>query len=191
VTAASRQDAALEPVREALLSAASASAARTVASARAAATVLLQDAGRDAEEAIAKATAEGAASARPAALTEVARSRRIARSMILEAEHATYQDLVRRIRAAVLALRDQPDYPDFRQRLIERAAGAAGPGAVIADHHSGGVIATAPGVVVDCSLNRLADQAITMVESSIVGLCASSPPTAPSPPGPPDEPIDD
>ena len=111
--------------------------------------------------------------------------------MILEAEQATYQDLAGRIRAAVLALRDQPGYPQLRQRLIERAASAAGPGAVIADHDDGGVIATAPGVVVDCSLDRLADQAITMIESHIIALCASSPHSASSPRGRSGEPADD
>jgi hypothetical protein len=103
--------------------------------------------------------------------------------MILEAEQATYQDLSARIRAAVLALRHQPGYPEFRQRLIDVAASAAGPGAVIADQDNGGVIATAPGLVVDCSLSRLADQAIAMVESSIITLCASSPSSSSDRPG--------
>jgi multidrug efflux pump subunit AcrA (membrane-fusion protein) len=177
------QDVALEPMRAAMLSAAAANAAGTIANARAAAAAQLQDSRSAAEAAIAQAAAEGASSARSAAAAEVARSRRIARSMILEAEQALYQDLSSRIRTAVLALRHQAGYPEFRRRLIERAASAAGPGAVIADPDNGGVIATAPGVVVDCSLNRLADQAIAIVESSIITLCASSPSSSSDLPG--------
>jgi hypothetical protein len=179
VSAAIRQDAALEPVRAAMLSAASANAARNLTRARAAAAAQLQEAGRAADEAVATASAEGAASARPTAMAEVARSRRIARSMILEAEQATYRHLAGTIRTAVLGLRDQPSYPQLWQRLIGMAGDAAGPDAVIADHDSGGVVATAPGVVVDCSLDRLADLVITSLESSIIALCASSPPDRP------------
>jgi hypothetical protein len=93
--------------------------------------------------------------------------------MILEAQQATYQQLEERIKSAVLALRDQPDYPRLRDRLTEIAAGAAGPGAVITLHPDGGAIATAPGVVVDCSLGRLADRAIEALRARIAALCSA------------------
>ena len=188
MTSTSAQKAAVEPVRAALMSAASAHAAMAVAQARAAAEASLHDARRAAEEAVARAAAEGAASARPAANAELARSRQIARALILEAEQATYQDLTRRIRAAVLALRDQPGYPRLRQQLADRAARAAGPGSVISAHDDGGVIATAPGIVVDCSLGRLTEYAIALPEDDIVALCGQ--PLPPWRPGLGDGPAD-
>ena len=174
MTLATRQDAALEPVRTALTAAADARTASTVAAAQAAAEARLTAVRRAADEAVARAAAEGAADARPAALAELARSRRAARSLVLEADLATQQYVAGRIRAAVLTLRDEPGYPLLRDRLSEMAAGAAGPGAVLTDHPDGGVIATAPGVVVDCSLGKLADRAIAALDARIAALCASS-----------------
>jgi hypothetical protein len=174
MTLASRQDAALEPVRIALASAADARAASTVVAAGSTAAALLTDARLAAEDAVARAAAEGAADARAAAIAELARSRRAATSLVLEADLATQRYLAGRIRAAVLSLRDQPGYPLLRDRLSEMAAGAAGPGAVLTDHPDGGVIATAPGVVVDCSLGKLADRAIAALGARIAALSASS-----------------
>ena len=174
MTLRTRQDADLEPVRTALTTSALASTAGTVAAAQRAAEAVLTDALRAADEEVASAAAEGAADARPAAIAELARSRRTARSMVLEADQATQQYLAERIRAAVLALRDEPGYPRLRDRLREMAAGAAGPGAALADHPDGGVIATAPGVVVDCSLGKLADRAIAALGARIAALCTAS-----------------
>jgi hypothetical protein len=181
MTLATRQDAALEPVRTALAAAADARAASTVAAAEAAAAALLTAAHRAADEAVTRAAAEGAADARPAAMADLARSRRTARSMALEADRTTQQYLAERIRAAVLALRDEPGYPRLRDRLSEIAAKAAGPGAIVASHEDGGVIATAPGVVVDCSLGKLADRAIAALGPRIATLCAASAAAGPGP----------
>jgi hypothetical protein len=71
----------------------------------------------------------------------------------------------------VLALRDDDEFPLLRRRLAEMALRAAGPGARVADHADGGVVATAPGVVVDCSLGRLADRAIAALDARIAELC--------------------
>ncbi|HEX5189172.1 MAG TPA: hypothetical protein VFW16_06515 [Streptosporangiaceae bacterium] len=174
MTLTSRQNAALDPVRTALAAAAEARAASTVAAAEAAAAALITDAQRSADEAVARAASEGAADARPAAMAERARSRRRARSMALQADRATQQYLAERIRAAVLAVRDGAGYPRLRDRLSDMAAGAAGPGAVLADHPDGGVIATAPDVVVDCSLGKLADRAIAALGPRIAVLTASA-----------------
>ncbi len=174
MTLTTRQDTALEPVRTALATTADARAARTVEAAQAAAGALQTDAQRAADETVARAAAEGVAGARPAAMAELARSRRAARSMVLEADRAAQQYLAERIRAAVLALRNEAGYPQLRDRLSELAAGAAGPGAVLADHPDGGVIATGPGVVVDCSLGKLADRAIAALGARIAELSASS-----------------
>jgi cell division septum initiation protein DivIVA len=181
MTLTTRQDAALEPVRTALAIAADARVTSTLAAAEAAAAALLTAAQRAADEAVSRAAAEGAADARPAAMADLARSRRTARSMALEADRATEQYLADRIRAAVLALRDEAGYPPLRDRLSKMAASAAGPGAALADHQDGGVIATAPGVVVDCSLGKLADRAIAALGARIAALCAASAAAGPGP----------
>lgn len=176
MTLRSRQVAALEPVRAALIQHASVQAARTAAEATRKATALVARAHADAEALVAQATAEGAAEAEPVAAAELSRSRRAARAISLGAEETTREYLAGRIRAGVLAWRERADYPLLRDRLIEIAGRAAGPGAVITEHADGGVIATAPGVVVDCSLGRLADRAIEALGVQTAELCVFSPP---------------
>jgi hypothetical protein len=178
MTLRSRQAAALEPVRAALLSQASQQAAMTVSLATDTAAALLARARQDADDAVAIAAADGAAEAKLVATAVLTRARRNARSVSLRADAATRQYLVRRIRSAVLALRDQADYPLLRDRLIELAGNVAGPDAVVTEHADGGVIARVPGIVVDCSLGRLADQAIANLETQIAACCARSQPPA-------------
>lgn len=171
MTLRSRQDAALEPVRAALIGGAAEHAARAVAQARQAAAALLAQVAADAHDAVAHAASAGAADARLVAAAELAKSRRAARSVALGAEFDAYQDVAARIRAAVLALRHDDGYPLLRRRLAAVALQAAGPGAQGSDHPDGGVVATAPGVVVDCSLGRLADRAIAALDVQIAELC--------------------
>lgn len=178
MTLRSRQDAALEPVRAALSHQTSSQAARMAAEATRAAAALLAQARADADSAVARASAEGAVAAESVAAADLSRSRRAARFSLLGAQESTRQYLAERIRTAVLALPDQADYPLLRDRLIAIARQAAGTGAVISDHADGGIIATAPGVVVDCSLGRLADRAIEALAARMAELCVSSPPQA-------------
>ncbi|HVB41723.1 MAG TPA: hypothetical protein VNF47_03315 [Streptosporangiaceae bacterium] len=171
MTLAQTQDAALEPVRAALATTAAERAMRIVGEARQAAQVLTEQARRDADAAVAKASREGAAQAGPVAAAELGRGRRAARSVTLGADLATRDELAGRIRAAVLALRDEPDYPGLRDRLAELATRLAGSGAVVTDHRDGGVVARGPGILVDCSLRRLADLAVSALSARIAGLC--------------------
>lgn len=171
MTLRSKQDAALEPVRTALISSAGDRAATAVARARDEAAALLARAGADADDAVAAAAAAGAADARLVAAAELSKSRRAARAVALGAEFDAYNYIAGRIRTAVLALRDDDGYPLLRRRLAEMALRSAGPSAQVTDHPDGGVVATAPGVVVDCSLGRLAERAIGALEAQIVELC--------------------
>jgi hypothetical protein len=175
VTLRSRQDAALEPVRAALTQQASVQAAGTEAEATRKATALLARADADAEALVAQAAAEGAAEAEPVAAAGLGRSRRAARAISLGAEETTREYLAGRIRAGVLAWRERADYPLVRDRLIEVAGRAAGADAVITEDPGGGIIATAPGIVVDCSLGRLADRAVEALGVKIAELCVFSP----------------
>ncbi len=171
MTLRGQQEAALEPVRSALISRAASESAKMVAQARSTATALLAQAAADADEAVEQAAAVGAADARLVAATQLTRTRRAARSVVLGAELDIYQYLAGRIRTAVLALSDDKDYPALRRRLAEMALAAAGPGARVTDHPDGGVVARAPGVVVDCSLSRLADWAVAALDGPILALC--------------------
>ncbi|HTZ30578.1 MAG TPA: hypothetical protein VMC83_41705 [Streptosporangiaceae bacterium] len=169
---AAEQDAALEPVRAAMLRRATAEAQAIIATARRDAAALLVAARRDAEAALARARADGAAQAAPLAAAERNRGRQTARETVLEAEHAIRGDVECRIRAAVLGLRRQAGYQDLRDRLTGACRAAAGPGAEVAEHPDGGVVARTPGVIVDCSLPRLADVAIGELGQQIAEVCA-------------------
>ena len=158
MTLLSEQQAALAPVRAAMLRRARAEAEAIVTGARRDVAALLTQARRDAESAVGQARADGIAQAAPLAAAERSRGRRAASEILLAAERGIRDEAERRIRAAVLGLRDQPGYGDLRDRLTRLARAAAGPDAVVTDHPAGGVVAHAPGIFVDCSLPRLADR---------------------------------
>lgn len=166
-------DAALQPVRDAMLQSAAERAEQALGRARAAADATVAAARREADAAIAAARASGIAEAEPAAAAELNRSRQAARSVALHAALGAHEQVAGRIRAAVLALRGQPDYPRLRDALAARASLAAGRGAQVTEHPQGGVIARAGGTVVDCSLPRLADRAVEVLGARICRLCGS------------------
>ena len=153
---AGRQQAAVEPVSAAMLRRATAEAEAIMAAARRDAAALLAAARRDAEAALGQARADGIAQAAP-----------------LAAERGLHHQAERRIRAAVVGLRDQPGYGELRDRLTALSRTAAGPGAAVSEHPAGGVVAHVPGVFVDCSLPRLADRVIGDLGPRISELCAS------------------
>lgn len=177
MTLAARQQAALEPVRAEMLRQATQGAAAAVGSARDAAAAMIAQAQADADALVVRATAEGAVQAAPVAQAELSRGRQAARSITLGGDLAVRNEVVRRIKAAVLALRDSPDYPQLLERLSALAASAAGPGAVVTAHPDGGVVATSGGVTVNCSLPRLADRAVTVLDARITALCDLVDPT--------------
>jgi vacuolar-type H+-ATPase subunit E/Vma4 len=168
---AGRQQAALEPVTAAMLRRATAEAEAIIAIARQDAAALLAAARRDAEATLGQARADGIAQAAPLAAAERSRGRRVERETVLAAERGLRHEAERRIRAAVLGLRDQPGYDELRDRLTALSRTAAGPGAVVSEHAAGGVVARAPGVFVDCSLPRLADRVIGDLGPQISELC--------------------
>ncbi len=167
-----RQDAALAPVRTAMLHDAKAEAESMVAGARRAASAQLERASADAVTAVSRAQAEGQAQAAPLALAELSRGHREARAILLEVELRTRAEVEERIRSAIGGLKDEPGYDQLRAKLADMARLAAGPGAAVAEHPSGGVVARAPGIVVDCSLPRLAERAIAALSQQIRELTA-------------------
>jgi vacuolar-type H+-ATPase subunit E/Vma4 len=172
MTLAAEQQAALDPVRAAMRRRATAEAEAIVATARQDAAALLAQARRDAESALTEARVDGAAQAAPLAAAERNRGRREAREALLAAERAVRDEAERRIRVAVLGLRGQPGYGELAGRLAVLARAAAGPGAEVSEHPAGGVVARAPGVLVDCSLPRLAERVIDALGPQIREFCA-------------------
>jgi vacuolar-type H+-ATPase subunit E/Vma4 len=163
----SRQELALAPVRAALLRDASAEAERLLASARGAADALLEQARRDAVSKISHAREQGRMQAAQLARAELSRGRREARAIELGAQLHARADVERRIRTAIMGLKDEPGYGELRARLAGLALQAAGPGAAVSEHPEGGVVARGPGALVDCSLPRLAQRAIAVLDSRI------------------------
>jgi hypothetical protein len=156
-----------------MLRRAAAEAEAITATARRDAAALLTAARRDAESALGRARADGMALAAPLAAAEQSWGRRAAREELLAAERSIRDEAESRIRVAILSLPGQPGYGELRDRLAALARAAAGPGAVVSEHPGGGVIARAPGVLVDCSLPRLAERVIDALAPQIMQLCAS------------------
>jgi vacuolar-type H+-ATPase subunit E/Vma4 len=135
-------------------------AARLRATARAQAADIVQQAHRDAREALAGAQAVAAATAAPLTATELRDAREAARSAVLTAQRAACEGLRSRVRDGLAALTGQPGYDRLRREITRRAAQAA----------DGGVVARGPGVVVDCSLTRLADLAVAELGPAVTEL---------------------
>ena len=163
---------ALEPVRAWLLAAAHVEAERLVTEADADAERLLAGARAEADAILAEARAQGTAEGSALAAAEQARARRLARRLILESERRAYEELRARSRATVRALHQDPGYPALRERLTRLALAAAGPGARVSQHPDGGVIAEAPGIRVDCTLDGLAERAVAALGGEVAELWA-------------------
>jgi vacuolar-type H+-ATPase subunit E/Vma4 len=159
--------AALAPVREHMRRGATERAAAIRADARREAAKIIAEARSASEAIMAQARAAGRAEAAPVAAAELGRARREARSTWLRAQRAARDELRRQVRAGVAALQREPGYDRLTGRLTRMAALAAGPDATIAPAPGGGVMARARGVVVDCSLRRLADMALDALGADV------------------------
>jgi ATP synthase (E/31 kDa) subunit len=164
--------AALEPVRQRLRRDAEDQAARLRTAARTQAADIVQQAHRDARDALADAPAVAAATAAPLTAAELRQARDAARSAVLTAQRAACDELRSLVRDGVAALTGQPGYDQLLRGITRRARYAAGPGAELAAAPDGGVVARGPGVVVDCSLARLADLAVAELGPRVAELWA-------------------
>lgn len=167
-----RTAAALGPVTGRLRTDAEAEAQRLRSAARAEADAIRAQARQDAAAAIEGATAAAAAMAAPLTAAELRRARDAARSAVLDAQREACEELHRQIRAGVAALAEQPEYEQLASRIARLASQAAGPRALLSPDPAGGVVARSPGVIVDCSLTRLADLAMAHLGPAISGLWA-------------------
>jgi vacuolar-type H+-ATPase subunit E/Vma4 len=151
---------ALAPVRARLLRAAQAEASRILAEANEQADSILWHGRRDAAEIVDRAPARGEADAAAAAAAERSRARDQARSIVLGAQRAAYQDLRAQVLAVADDLRTEPGYRELLNRLAMIATRAAGPDAAVTVQPEGGVVARSGDVMVDCTLPRLAGLAV-------------------------------
>ena len=151
---------ALAPVRAHLLNGARTEASRILAEAHAQADSILPQARRGAADTVDRARARGEADAAPAAAAEHSRGRDQARSIVLGAQREAYQDLRAQVIAAASGLRTEPGFQRLLSALVTMATRAAGPDAAVTASPDGGVVARSCGVVVDCTLPRLAALAV-------------------------------
>jgi vacuolar-type H+-ATPase subunit E/Vma4 len=164
--------AALEPVRQRLRRDAEEEAHRLRAAAREQAAVIIAQAQQNATAALATAAAQARATADPVTAAELRRARDSARSAVLTAQRAACDELRGRVRRAVAALPAEQGYDELLHRITRLAERAAGPDAEVTLAPGGGVVAHRAGVVVDCSLPRLADLAVSELGQAVTDLWA-------------------
>lgn len=156
--------AALAPTREAMLGQARAQASEIIAEARRRAAETIGVARRQAAGELARGRQEGLADAEPLAVARRSNGRRAARSLVLAAQREAYEELRAQVREAVGKLAGEPGYERLCAQLSQAAARLAGPGAEVTEDPAGGVTGSTPGIVVDCSLPRLAGAAADAVD---------------------------
>ncbi len=166
-------DAALAPLRAALLRAAQASAAAIVADAEARAAVIIRDATHQADELRQAAAANGEEAARSQALLRSAGARRQAHETVLCQQSALRRELQRHVGVAVSPLRDDPRYPALLDRLDQRCRAILGEDAIITESADGGVTAHAGTRSVDLSLPAVAAQTLDSMATEVSALWTS------------------
>jgi vacuolar-type H+-ATPase subunit E/Vma4 len=163
---------ALAPARARMLHDAADQAARILADARREADGIVAHARREAERNVSLARAAGRAQAVPQAAAARRQARGDARSAVLGAQREAYDELRARVRAAVDDVRGEPGYDRLLEALTRMARLEAGPGATVTASEVGGVVARSPGVLVDCSLPRLAELAVEALAGEVRELWA-------------------
>ncbi len=158
---------ALALVAERLRRDAEAEADQIRAAARAEAEAIRARAHQEGAMAVDAAPAAAAGAVAPQTTARLRQAHDAARSAVLAAQREACDELRAHIHAAVTALPDQPGYDQLGERLARLAAQAAGPGAQLSPEPGGGFVARAPGVVVDCSLARLADLAMAELGAAV------------------------
>ncbi|QCO98245.1 hypothetical protein FCN77_11750 [Arthrobacter sp. 24S4-2] len=149
-------NAALEPVRKALHSAAEKQAAELRDDARSQASALLDAARAEAAAVLSAAANEGGAAARSEAALLSARARREAHELVLAQRSSIRLELHRRVREAAAGLTSDPRYAEVMERLTQQCRELLGPDAGVSESPGGGVVAEAGSRRLDLSLPVLA-----------------------------------
>lgn len=164
----------VDPAAGALLADARATAERMLAQAQQQAQERVGEAERTAAAMIARAREQGEADGRLEAAHEQAREGILARGDVLRAQREAYDELRRRCRAQVLALREEAGYAALLERLAASARAQLGPGAEleIDPPDAGGVRARAGSRRLDLTLVALADDCVRELGPALRGLWA-------------------
>ena len=152
----------LETARDALLADARSRAQEIVVQAETEAAEHIESARRRADALVAAARAQGEADGRPEAAREEAVHRFSARMTVLGAQRESHDELRRRARSAVIALRQEAGYPALLERLAAAARRDLGDSAQlqIDPPELGGVLATEGTRAVDYTLVALAERCV-------------------------------
>jgi vacuolar-type H+-ATPase subunit E/Vma4 len=163
---------ALASIRAHMMQDAADQAARILTDARREADSIIAHARREAERSVSLARVAGRAQAAPQAAAVRRRAQSDARAAVLAAQREAYDELRAQVHAAVDGLRGGPGYDQLLGALAQMARLEAGPGMTVTASEDGGVVAHAPGVLVDCSLPRLADLAVEALDGEVRELWA-------------------
>jgi len=161
---------ALEPVRAELLRRANAEAQQVIADAEGEAQRIVENASHTARQLVDQARAAGEAAGARVAAIEEASLRRGLRREVLAAQEEAYRVWRRRAREAVLGLRDDPDYPRWKEALSRSARATLGDDARVVEDSAGGVLAQLGRRGLDLSLSAIADHAIDEIAPEADGL---------------------
>lgn len=155
-----RLDAALAPLRAALLDRARARAAATLADADADAAAILDRARTEAAGLLATARARGADEAARVLDVERDRSRGVVRAAELTARRRAYDDLRSAVAERLRRFCDGPGQGPAEDGLRTWLVGLLGPQVQVAASPGGGLVGSVPGRTVDASVDALADAAL-------------------------------
>ena len=147
-----------------------AEAERVVAEADADADATRAAAQREADAIRGAARADGESDAAAVLAAERARVRRQARAVVLAAQREAYDELRSQVVQALSAIRDDPGYRPWRDRLAEHARTVLGTDAVVSEPPEGGVLAETNGRRALYTLVGLADHVIDMMGADVEGL---------------------
>lgn len=164
-----RVQAALAPLRSALLARARAEAGQEVAEAERQADSLLTQARATAQAILDTAASLGRSDAETVIAAKRNQARRAARLRELAAQREVYDELHRRVAAAVARLADEPT---LRDRLLAEIRAVLGPDATVLDVPGGGVVGHVPGRRVDLSLRAVAERAVEELGGEVRELWA-------------------
>ena len=161
---------ALQPVRAQLIRRARADADATLAAAHADAAAQVAAARARAKAILDEARAQGEASAAAESAARHSSARRRARTSELDAERSVYEAVRDGVERGVLALHEAPDYAELHDGLERCAREPLGPDADVTRDPRGGVIATAPGRLVDLSLAAIAARTVDALGEEVARL---------------------
>jgi vacuolar-type H+-ATPase subunit E/Vma4 len=151
----------LDPVRAALLAEARTEADRLVSEAEERAATYVAHAEEEKTALVRRARAEGEAAAELESASELAQARRRARTFVLEARRAVYEDARREAHAAAQRLRSESRYEQLIDRLAAQVKEELGPDAELElDPPEGGVLGRLGNRRVDHTLPALVERCL-------------------------------